>query len=67
MNINLPHHHGKCSYAYVFGLTVFSDFDRYKFYVCEAHFRAELIGAGLMIIVGNSGKVFAFFTLGVSM
>ena len=45
----------------VFYLTVFSDFDRYKFYVCEASFRAESIGASPVIIAYNSGKLCAFF------
>ena len=45
----------------VFCLTVFSDFDRYKFYVCEVHFRAESIGASPVIIACNLGKLFVFF------
>ena len=44
-----------------FCLTVSSDFNRYKFYVCEAHFRAESIGASPVIIACNLGKLFAFF------
>lgn len=35
----------------IFLLTVFSDSDHYKFYLCEAHFHAERIGASPMIIV----------------
>ena len=46
----------------VFCLTVFLDFDHYKFYVCEAHFHDELIGASPVIIACNLGKLFAFFT-----
>ena len=45
-----------------FCLTVFSDFDCYTFYTCEAHFRAESIGAGPMIIACSLGKLFACFT-----
>ena len=44
----------------VFCLTVFSDFNHYKFWVCEAHFHAESIGASSMIIACNSGKVLTF-------
>ena len=47
-------------HSWSFCLTAFSDFDRYKFYVCEAHFRAELIGASPAIIACNSKKLFAF-------
>ena len=34
-----------------FCLTVFVDFDRYNFSVCEAHFRTESIGASPVIIL----------------
>ena len=46
----------------VFCLTVFLRFDRYKFYVhvCEAHFQTESIGASLVIIACNLGKLFEF-------
>ena len=44
----------------VFCLTVFSDYDCYRFYLCEAHFHAESIGACPGIIACNSGKLFAF-------
>ena len=46
----------------VFCLTVFSDFDHYKFYVCEAHVSAESIRTSPVIIACNSEKLFAFFT-----
>ena len=55
--------HSQCM---VFCLTAFSDFNRYKFYVCEAHFYSESIGASPMIAACNSGKLFAFFLLGFS-
>ena len=48
----------------VFHLTVFLDFDCCKFYVCEAHFHAEAIGASPVIIACNSGKLFMFFIIG---
>ena len=46
----------------VFCVTVFLDFDSYEFYVCEAHFCAESIGASPVIIACNLGKLFMFFT-----
>ena len=45
----------------VFGLTTFSDFDRSKFWVYEAHFCAESIAASPMTIACKTGKLFAFF------
>ena len=45
-----------------FRLAVFSEFDRYKFYVCESYFHAESISASPMIIACNSGELFLFFT-----
>ena len=43
-------------------LTVFSDFNCCEFCACEACFHAELIGASLVMIACNSGKLFVFFS-----
>ena len=49
-------------YMVFFILTVFLNIDHYKFYMYEAHFYADLIGASPVFIACKSGKLFMCFT-----